>query len=219
MAAVGTRRLIIVGGGGFGHEIASWAKDCQTAGTQVELEGYLDDSDRGPLGSGASYLGTIIDYTPKLGDALLLAVGAPDTKRRLVELLRPRGAHFATLIHPTAIIGTNCRHDEGVIICPLAMNTARTYMGAFSTLLSFSGLGHDTNLGTYSTVSSHVDIMGHATVGENVFIGSGARVMPGVTIGDGARIGANVVAQRNVPSGLTLFALPAKSLKMPAPAG
>jgi sugar O-acyltransferase (sialic acid O-acetyltransferase NeuD family) len=208
-------RLVIVGGGGFGHEVASWAKDCHAAGTQVAVEGYLDESDRGPLSSGAPYLGTITDYTPHPRDTLLLAVGAPDTKRRLVELLRPRGAQFATLIHPTAIIGTNCHHDEGVIICPLAMNTARTYMGAFTTLLSFSGLGHDASLGTYSTVSSHVDIMGHAAVGESVFIGSGARVMPGIAVGNGARIGANVVAQRNVPSGVTLFALPAKSLKMP----
>ena len=146
---------------------------------------------------------------------VLLAVGAPDTKRKLVDLLRPRGALFATLIHPTAIIGSNCRHDEGVIICPLAMNTANTHMGSFSTLLTFSGLGHDARLGAFSTVSSHVDLMGHATVGEGVFIGSGARVMPGVTVGDGARIGANVVAQRNVAAGMTLFTLPAKSLKMP----
>jgi sugar O-acyltransferase (sialic acid O-acetyltransferase NeuD family) len=159
-------------------------------------------------------LGSIVDYIPQPGDTLLLAVGAPDTKRKLVELLRPRGARFATLIHPTAIIGSNCCHDEGVIICPLAMNTANTQMGPFSTLLSFSGLGHDARLGAYSTVSSHVDLMGHANVGEGVFIGSGARVMPGVTVGDGARIGANVVAQRNVAAGITLFAPPAKSLKM-----
>lgn len=218
MTAAGTR-LIIVGGGGFGHEVASWAADCHAAGTQPALDGYIDDSDRGPLGRGAPHLGSVADYAPQSGDALLLAVGAPDTKRRLVELLRPRGARFATLIHPTAIIGSNCHHEEGVIICPLAMNTANTRMGAFSTLLSFSGLGHDATLGAYSTVSSHVDVMGHATVGDGVFIGSGARVMPGIAVGDGARIGANVVAQRNVAAGITLFALPAKSLKMPATKG
>lgn len=215
MAPARKGRLLIIGGGGFGHEVASWAKDCYAAGTQPVVEGYLDDSDRGPFGSGAPFIGTITDYTPQPGDKLLLAIGAPDTKRKLVELLRPRGAQFATLIHPTAIIGTNCCHDEGVIICPLAMNTARTYMAAFTTLLSFSGLGHDASLGAYSTVSSHVDIMGHASVGESVFLGSGARVMPRVAVGNGARIGANVVVQRNVPSGVTLFASPAKSLKMP----
>jgi acetyltransferase-like isoleucine patch superfamily enzyme len=43
--------------------------------------------------------------------------------------------------------------------------------------------------------------------------------MPGVTVGDGARIGANVVVQRKVAAGVTLFALPAKSLKMPASKG
>lgn len=211
-----TGRLIIVGGGGFGHEIATWAADCHRAGTLPPVAGYLDDDeDRGPLGPGFPRIGALTDFQPQPGDELLLGVGAPATKRKLVELLRPRGARFATLIHPTAIIGSNCRHDEGVIICPLAMNTANTAMGSFSALLSFSGLGHDSRLGAFSTVSSHVDIMGHAVVGEGVFIGSGARVMPSVTVGDDARIGANVVAQRNVAAGLTLFAAPAKSLKMP----
>lgn len=216
MAAADISRLIIVGGGGFGHEVANWAHDCHAAGSLPPASGYLDDTDRGPLGRGVPHIGTVAGYQPQPGDRLLLAVGAPDTKRKLVELLRPRGAAFATLIHPTAVIGSNCRHDEGVIICPLAMNTANTQMGPFSSLLTFSGLGHDARLGAFSTVSSHVDLMGHATVGDGVFIGSGARVMPGVTVGDGARIGANVVAQRNVAAGMTLFALPAKSLKMPA---
>lgn len=208
-------RLIVVGGGGFGNEIASWAADCYAAGRLPALDGYLDDNERRPLGYGAPHLGSIADYRPRSGDELLIAVGAPTTKRRLIELLRERGARFASLIHPTAIIGSNCHHDEGVIICPLAINTANTRMQAFSTLLSFSGLGHDARLGSYSTVSSHVDVMGHAIIGESVFIGSGARVMPGIKVGDGARIGANVVVQRNVAAGVTLFALPAKTLKMP----
>ena len=219
MASADVKRLIIVGGGGFGHEVASWAADCHAAASLPPASGYLDDEDRGPLGRGVPHIGSVADYQPAEGDRLLLAVGAPDTKRKLVDLLRPRGALFATLIHPTAIIGSNCRHDEGVIICPLAMNTANTHMGSFATLLTFSGLGHDARVGAFSTVSSHVDLMGHATVGEGVFIGSGARVMPGVTVGDGARIGANVVAQRNVAAGMTLFTLPAKSLKMPASKG
>ena len=219
MAPAEIKRLIIVGGGGFGHEVASWAADCHAAGRLPPASGYLDDEDRGPLGHGVPHIGSVADYQPEAGDRLLLAIGAPDTKRKLVDLLRPRGAIFATLIHPTAIIGSNCRHDEGVIICPLAMNTANTHMGPFSSLLTFSGLGHDARLGAFSTVSSHVDLMGHATVGEGVFIGSGARVMPGVTVGDGARIGANVVALRNVAAGMTLFTLPAKSLKMPTSKG
>ncbi|MBB5685735.1 DapH/DapD/GlmU-related protein [Sphingobium boeckii] len=209
-------RLMVVGGGGFGHEVMAWAADCHAAGTLPPLSGYLDDVERGALGGRLQRIGSVADYSPQAGDELLIAVGAPRTKRQIVDLLRSRGARFAKLIHPSAIIGSNCQHDEGVIICPLAMNTANTHMASFSTLLSFSGLGHDARLGAFSIVSSHVDIMGHATVGEGVFIGSGARVMPGVKVGDDARIGANVVVQRNVSAGLTLFAAPAKSLKMPS---
>lgn len=212
MTALKTR-LIIVGGGGFGNEVANWAADSHMAGKQPPLFGYIDDNERGSLGKGVPHIGSIVDYVPQSGDALLLAVGAPETKRRIVELLRTRGARFATLIHPTAIIGSNCCHEEGVIICPLAMNTANTRMGAFSTLLSFSGLGHDASLGSYSTVSSHVDVMGHASIGDGVFIGSGARVMPNKSVANGARIGANVVVQRNVRANVTLFAAPPKTMR------
>lgn len=207
-------RLIIVGGGGFAHEVASWANDCYAAGRLPVLTGYIDDTNRGLVGNGAPYLGTIADYIPLPNDELLLGIGDPSTKKKLVNLLQSRGARFSKLIHPTAVIGANCHHDEGVVICPMAMNTASTRMGPYSTLLTFSGLGHDAVLGAFSTVSSHVDIMGHASVGDEVFIGSGARVMPRVTVGNGARIGANVVAQRNVKAGLTLYSLPAKNLKM-----
>lgn len=165
-------------------------------------------------GHDTPWLGGFDDYRVMSDDLFLLGVGNPVTKARMVQSLRDRGGRFARLIHPTAVLGRNCVHGEGVIMAPLSMNTADTRMGDFVTILSFSGLGHDASAGTFTTVSSHVDIMGGATLGERVLVGSGARIMPGVKVGDAARIGAGATIIRNVKSGTTMFAPPAKLLRL-----
>jgi len=75
-----------------------------------------------------------------------------------------------------------------------------------------SSVGHDVRLGSYSTLSAHIDITGGVVVGEMVMFGSGARILPGLHVGDEATIGAGAVVIRNVPPGKTVYAPPAKQL-------
>ena len=102
-------------------------------------------------------------------------------------------------------------------MAPLSMNTADTQMGSFATILSFSGLGHDTFADDFTTISSHVDIMGGVSLGKRVLVGSGARVMPNVRVGDDAKIGAHALVLRNVRAGATMFAPTAKRLRLGEP--
>ncbi len=207
-------RLILAGGGGFGRELASWADHCAAAGSLPALAGFIDDRPEAMAGHGTPWLGGFADYRVETGDLFLLAVGNPATKARMVASLRERGGRFARLIHPSAVLGRNQQHGEGVIMAPLSMNTADTQLGDFVTLLSFSGLGHDASAGDFTTISSHVDVMGGAKVGRRVLIGSGARIMPGVSVGDDARIGAGGLVLRSVKEGTTMFAQPAKRLRL-----
>ena len=206
-------RLIIAGMGGFGRELLSWAADCRAAGSLPAVAGFVDDEVEGVDG-GPPRLGAFEDYAPRPGDRFLVGAGSPGLKRRMVDSLRARGAAFASLVHPTAVVGRACRHGTGVVLCPYSMNTADTQMGDFVYLLSFSGLGHDSAAGDFSTISSHVDIMGHARLGADVLVGSGARILAGVKVGDGATVGAGAVVMRNVKPGSTVYAPPAKLLAM-----
>lgn len=207
-------RLILAGGGGFGRELASWADHCHAAGSCAPLAGFIDDRPDAMAGHETPWLGGFGDYRVEPGDLFLLGVGNPATKARMVQSLRERGGQFARLIHPAAVLGRNYAHGEGVIMAPMSMSTADTKLGDFVTILSFSGLGHDASAGSYTTISSHADLMGGATVGERVLIGSGARIMPGVKVGDDATVGAGALVMRNVKPGATMFAPPAKRLRL-----
>jgi sugar O-acyltransferase (sialic acid O-acetyltransferase NeuD family) len=207
-------RLILAGGGGFGRELASWADHSAAAGRLPSVSGFIDDRPDAMAGHDTPWLGGFGDYRVRAGDRFLIGVGNPLTKIRMVESLRERGGQFASLIHPTAVLGRNHHHGEGVVMAPYSMNTADTQMGEFVTILSFSGLGHDASVGPFSTISSHVDLMGGVNIGARVLVGSGARVMPNVKVGDDARIGAAALVMRSVKPGVTVYAAPAKRFRL-----
>lgn len=205
-------RLILAGGGGFGRELASWADHATAAGSIPPLAGFIDDRPEAMANHNMLWLGSFNDYQVRPGDLFLLGVGNPRTKVHMVASLRARGAQFANLIHPSAVLGRNNILGEGVIMAPMSMNTSDTRMGDFVTLLSFSGLGHDASAGAFTTISSHVDVMGGASLGERVLIGSGARIMPNIKVGDDVKIGPSSLVMRHVKAGTTIYTPPGKRL-------
>jgi sugar O-acyltransferase (sialic acid O-acetyltransferase NeuD family) len=204
-------RLIIARAGNFGRELISWAMDCHEAGRLPPIGGFIDEVVQEL--PGIPRLGGFYDYAPRAGDLFLICTGEPAVKKGMVESLRERGARFASLIHPTVVLGRTAKHGVGMIMCPYSMNTVDCVAGDFVTMLSFSGLAHDCVAGDFTTISTHVDVMGHVTLGSEVFVGSGARIMPHVRIGDRARIGAGAVVVRNVKPDSTVFTAPAKVLR------
>lgn len=209
-------RIILVGGGGFGRELYFWAADCAAAGTLPPVQGYIDDSGDvlGSLGYDLPWLGSVEDFVPRPGDGLVLALGSPASKRAVHGKLSVRGGSFPILVHPQTRVVATARLSEGAILCPGSASGPDTVIERFVTINTDSGLGHDAQVGEFSTLSSRVDLTGGVRIGRNVMIGSGAVFVPKVKIGDGATIGAGSVVYRSVPPGATLYAAPAKRLKM-----
>jgi sugar O-acyltransferase (sialic acid O-acetyltransferase NeuD family) len=205
-------RSVIVGAGGFGREVLSWALDCEEAGRLPHVGGFLDDEQDAMEGFDIPRLGSISDYAPTPRDRFIVALGKPSSKRRLVEMLKDKGGQFVTLIHPTAVVTRSASLGEGVIMTPFTMANPGAIAGRFVTIISFSGLGHDARAGEFTTISSHVDVTGYAELGRDVFVASGARILPRVKVGDGATIGAGAVVMRRVKPGATVYAEPAKLL-------
>lgn len=207
------KRTIVVGSGGFGRELMCWVNDCASAGRLSPLAGFIDDKPL-ELPDYAPRLGSVQDYTPSEGDVFALAIANPATKRKVVGLLKDRGAVFASVIHPSTTIVHTARMGEGVIMCPQTMLMPDSKIGNFVTILNFSGVGHDSTVGDFTTFSSLCDVTGNVTVGADVFMGSGARLLPGITVGDGALIGAGTTVVRSVKPGATIYNLPPKTLKI-----
>jgi sugar O-acyltransferase (sialic acid O-acetyltransferase NeuD family) len=208
-------RTIIVGGGGFGRELFSWAQDCSEAGSLPTLGGIIDDDPHVLEGfqTPVGWLSRIQDFAPSAEDHLVLAIGGCEARQRVAELLRGRGGRFVGLVHPTVVISRSASVADGIVACPFAMISAYARVAEFVILNAYSSVGHDVTVGEYSTLSSHVDLTAGVRLGVGVTIGSGARVLPGIAVGDHAVIGAGAIVYRTVPAGDTAYAQPAKLMR------
>jgi sugar O-acyltransferase (sialic acid O-acetyltransferase NeuD family) len=209
-----TSRLILVGCGAFARELINWVDDLVEMGNSIPVTGFLDNNPDALKGFPYSipYLSSIETYMPQQGDRLLMAVGDPNSKKKLFLELKSKGATFAALIHPSATVARTAKIGEGVVVCPHALISADAIIGDLCAINGSASVGHDVNLGDFATLSSHVDLTGWVHVGECVFFGSGARVLPKIKIGKGARIGAGSVVMRSVPADGVVYAPPAKRL-------
>jgi len=210
------KRLIIVGAGGFGREVATWAAAVPASDRDWETGAFLD-ANRDAL---ATYtfpwpvIGDPASYVPEPRDRFVCAIGDPTTKLAICQQLLDRGAVFTTLRHPTVLVGGNTRIGVGAIMCPYAIITDSVTIGDFVTINVHTTIGHDVTIGRGSTLSSHCDVTGFARLGEGAFLGSSAVILPKVQVEDFARVGAGSVVLRNVRAGSTVFGVPA--VEMPA---
>ena len=206
--------LYIVGAGGFGRELLNHIQDIhKISGVRWNLKGFLDDTPD-PLHDKECPLavaGSIIDYYPKENDALALAIADPRAKKKVVSLLKGRGAVFENVIHPYVNLGRYNKFGEGLIVYPGCGMTVNATVGSFCTLLS-CGIGHDVEIGDFCTISSLCNIMGGVKIGEGVFIGGNAAIAPHVTIGDGAYLCLGSMVLKDVPAGAKVLGNPAREI-------
>jgi sugar O-acyltransferase (sialic acid O-acetyltransferase NeuD family) len=206
------KRLLIIGAGGFGREVLCWARDVEPTQSEWEIGGFLDANPKALEGFNApvGILGDPAIFEPAETDRCVCAIGDPVTKRRVVSGLEARGAKFLSLVHPSVIIGADCRIGAGCILCPNVVLTTNVSLGRFIILNLGATVGHDARAGDWCTLSVHADVAGKAILGEAVFAGSHSFVLPGVRVGDRAVVGAGSVVTHNVPPGSTMFGVPAK---------
>ena len=119
-------RLVIIGAGGFGREILCWAHDYVGKSGAFSDIAFVDDTVEQLPQYGLRRVATLQDYFPEPNDRVVIGVGMPATKRKMVELIQTRGGQFGDLIHPTSVLGKTSKRGIGVVMCPFSMNTADT---------------------------------------------------------------------------------------------
>ena len=208
------QRLIIVGAGGLGREVFSWASHHPDCGKVWSIAGFIDDNPialdnfRYPV----KVINSISNYIPSADDVLVCAIGDPAIKRLVCERLIAHSAKFISLIHPTVVMGMNVNLANGVVICPHVTLTADIQLGTFSIINCHSSAGHDVNIGAWATISGHCDVTGGCKIGEGAFLASGVRLLPGKTVGSNAYVGAASVVIKSVQPEDRVFGNPARSI-------
>lgn len=207
------KKIIIVGAGGFGRELLWWIKDINRVENRWEIAGFIDDNPHALDGYECDYpiIGTIADWQPKEDEEFALAFGSPALKRKIVGILKGKGAHFATIVHPTAMLSEFAHCGEGLIMFPYSKISCNTTVGDFVTLLA-TPIGHDTVIGDYTVISGGCNVVRNVMIGKDVFLAAGVCIAQDIVIGDGAYLGLGSVVLKDVPPGATVFGNPARVL-------
>ena len=206
--------FIIVGAGGMGREVYSWLSHTIKDKKGLSIKGFLDDNPQalGKLSYPVKVVGTISEYQPNENERFVLSILDPKIKKKIADSMIQKGAKFYTLVHPTAVLGTNISLGNGVIVCPNCILTNDIEVGDFVFVNTSSTIGHDSKIGEYTSINGKVEITGNSDVGAGCLFGVGAKVIPNRKIADGVTVGAGSVVIRNIRTERTVFGNPAKSI-------
>ncbi len=205
--------LVLIGAGGLGREAAAAVAAVNAVRPTWHLIGYLDDDpalhaawigrDRvlGPLAAGADM---------SKAHRLLCVASRREGGRAAVAAEVP--GPYATVVHPTAALGSGSRVGEGSIVLAAVVATADVSIGAHCVLMPHVVLTHDDVLEDHVICAAGVRLAGGVRVGHGAYLGSGCSIREGVRIGAGATIGMGAVVLEDVPPGEIWVGVPARRL-------
>lgn len=206
--------IAIFGAGGFGLEVAMLIEQINRNVRNWNLIGFFDDGKlKGQVINDYPLHGGIVElnaWRRPLG--IVLAVGNPLIKKKIVQKMDNPHISFPVLIHPSVIMGSPkfVTVGEGSIICAGTIITTNITIGRHVVLNLACTVGHESTIGDYSAFMPTCNISGEVTIGECTFWGTGAKIINRCRVGDQAIIGAGAVVVRDIPSGVTAVGVPAK---------
>lgn len=204
---MGQRKIIIIGAGGHAAELRDYIGHMQKLGTEIQVEGYLDDDANAyaTYGYAEPFLGSIADHVVRTDVDYLMGIANIRYRRPIIERYEAAGASFRGLVHPTVLLSPSAKLGKGVIISHNASVGPKAVIGDHNIINSRCTIGHDTVLGKYNFVSPQVAFSGHTTVGDENMIGVNSCTIPGLVIGSNNVIAAGTVLYKNVGDGQTLI--------------
>ena len=206
-----TKRVVILGAGGFAREVADILRDLGTGGG-LELLGFVDRdaSRRGELLNDAYVLGTVGDLEHPAELFAVAGSGDLAIRKRQIAEIESAGMTPLTVVHPSVIMTPFVALGEGTIVCAGTILTNRVRVGEHVVLNLGVTVGHDVTIGNRCVVSPGVHISGEVEIGEGCSLGTGAVVLPGLHVGDSAVIGAGAVVTKDVEPEMTVVGVPAR---------
>lgn len=215
---------VIFGAGGFAREVA-WLIDelVKSGRADGKVDAFVVDDHAGNVGA-------FIHGVPVISETeffetcrsravnVYIGVGSPQLKqvlhKKCLSLLD--SVDFPSLVHPSVIMDLRpgvIQLSEGCFICAGTILTTDLRVGAFVHINLDCTVGHDANIGDFTTLSPGVHISGRVTIGEKCFAGTGAAFLESVHVIDNAVIGAGAVVISDITEPGTWVGVPARRLR------
>jgi len=210
-----TQNIILISAGKFSREIYCLVTDAIAAGVPWRIKGFLDN--RASILDGFDYpvgiISSVEAYEPQADDLFLCPIGDPLVRRHYTDLIEKKGGKFATVVHPTAVVGRNVSLGAGVITNTFVTIAPDVCIGNFTHIGPNSVCSHDNRIGAWCQLSPFCCLAGSVTIEDLCFFGIHTAVVPGVRIGKQAFICAGSVVLKNVRAGAKMFGNPAVNIE------
>lgn len=209
------RDIAIFGVGGFGREVLTLIHDVNKIEPKWNVIGFFDDGY--PIGydvHGLKVLGGVAELNEwDKPIAVVIAIGTPAIKQKILGKIDNPLIEFPTLIHPTVLVGDYVKIGQGCILCANTIITCDINIGDFVILNLACTIGHDTEIGNYSAFMPTCNISGEVKIGEGVYCGTGVKIINQTSIGANTTVGAGAVVAKPLLANCTAVGVPAKPIK------
>lgn len=212
------KTLWIVGGAGAALEAWAVHAALQPSRPDLRLGGFITLEPRpefDPEGLAIVLEPEFLASFDPSGHHVVLALGNPAARLRAARAYADRGFAFATLIHPSAVIGPRVRLGQGVIVMAAAVLETDVRVGDHALINVQCSVAHECRIGEACSLGPGVHLAGRVTVGDACDIGVGAVLRPGVTLGSRIVVGAGAVVVKDQLAPATLVGVPARPIAAP----
>lgn len=208
------KNIYIIGARGFGREVSLVLPSWDGFLDRYIIKGFLDDKPDALDGFNGypPIVSSVEEFRPNDNDVIVCGLGAVIWRKKYIDILVARGAHFDTFISPKSYIAKTAKVGVGVLITDNVSVSSDVKIGDFVLCHPNCTFGHDTEIGDFSVVENGVFCGGFVKVGECATLHTRATILPHQKVGDEAIVGACSCVIRNVKPGATVFGNPAQRI-------
>ena len=209
------QRIVIFGAGGLGREVLQVLRDQQKVGMEVECLGFLVDPEFASLSSihGMPVYQDIAPIAVDRSIQFVVAIGNPLLRFSTVGKIQAEiGSRFATVVHPSCILGDNVIVGSGSILLPGASATTDVRIGQHVVINPQVSLAHDCIVEDYVSLGPKVTLAGGVHLEQGCELGTAATIIPKQRVGCWAVVGAGAVVTASISPNVTVVGVPARAL-------
>jgi len=131
-------------------------------------------------------------------ESVIISIGNNAIRKKIAAQLQ---THFATAVHPSAIVSPRAEVGEGTVVMQGAIIQSGANIGKHCIINTGASVDHECQVDDFVHISPHATLCGNVTVGEGTWIGAGTTVIQGIHIGKGCVVGAGSVVSHDIPDG------------------
>ena len=199
--------MILMGSGGFAEELCFWL------GSELasQITGYLGKKNEAlPF----EHLGELDQCATLKGEKLLLAVGLPEIRNKVVSQVLALQGEFTHFIHPSAQVAHNVKIGQGSIIGPFCLISVSAELGDYVLMNNYSSVGHHAKIGDHCVLSPYAAVTGGCVLEKGVFMGVHTSLMPKTHLQSGSKVSPGSSVYKSTLAGDTVVGVPGKVFRI-----